>query len=184
MKKPPKPIVKKLASDFKWDIPDGFKLLVVNRGDAVFNIPNTWVVTDMEPFTVRDAAVPDDEMGILATLMPMPRGVDFSQLSLPDLLKQSAHDSGDKSTIRSDIFTSPRADLQMVWTEHRFMDKKEKREAYSRYVLARRDHIHILITFVYWVSDVEIAMPVWDELVRSLQLGLVLQDPSVPRKLH
>ena len=43
--------------------------------------------------------------------------------------------------------------------------------------------IQPLITFAYWHDDAERVEPAWDELLNSLQLGLVIADPrkGLPR---
>lgn len=184
MKQPAKPIVMKLADNHSWSAPDGFKIVVMERGAALFNVPQAWVVTDFEPFTVRDAPVPKDIMGVQVSILQMPRGIDWSALPLANLLKQVMGKSYGKKSKNTEVFVSPRTDLALVWVETLFTDKKEKRDAYARTAVARLDGTHVVITFSFWVTDVEMALPVWDEVLRSLQLGLKIDDPRKGQTLH
>jgi len=71
-----------------------------------------------------------------------------------------------------------------VWTEHRFLDPVEKREAHSRIATARGWDVQVLITFDFWVDDAANMRPVWNEVLRSLQLGRTIEDPTKGAVLH
>jgi len=38
--------------------------------------------------------------------------------------------------------------------------------------------VQCLITFEFWADQAEQMTPVWDEVMRSLTLGLYIRDPS------
>jgi hypothetical protein len=167
-----------LAANHNWKAPDGYKIVVIDRGAASFNIPHNWVVTELEPFTVRDKMPPDDKAGLQVTIWHMPPNVDWSGLPLAPLLLSAIKDSAHEVLARGQLVTSPRTDLELVWIEDRFVDPIEKREAFSRYCSARGWDVQILMTFSYWVEDQAEGVPIWDEALRSLQLGRHIEDPT------
>ena len=45
--------------------------------------------------------------------------------------------------------------------------------------MAKGSGVYCLITFDFWVDDTAKFEPVWDEVLRSLTLGMYVNDPSV-----
>jgi len=183
-KKLPKATTMRLTDNHTWTAPKGYKIVVMDRGLVSFNIPEKWVVTDMEPFTVRDAPVPDDKAGLQVTAFRLPIGLDMSGLPVAPMLLQATKQSTLPILSRGELIRDPRSDIELVWLEDRFLDPKEKREAYSRHATARGFNVQILITFSYWVEDESWCTPVWEEALRSLQLGRVIKDPLEGETLH
>jgi hypothetical protein len=110
--------------------------------------------------------------------------VDWTGLPLLPLLAQALEGSQHEVLERGEMITSSRTDLELVWTQHRFQDPVEPREAYSRFLVARGWGIHVLITCDFWVDDLARLGPIWDEIVRSLQLGRVIEDPTKGAVVH
>ncbi|MCC7022933.1 MAG: hypothetical protein IT338_08905 [Thermomicrobiales bacterium] len=80
-----------------------------------------------------------------------------------------------------------RPNLEIVWTESRYVEKVEQREARSRHLFARgrgtppgeaqpRD-ILPFVTMDFWPEDAPRCNAVWKELVRSLRIGEYVADP-------
>ena len=80
-----------------------------------------------------------------------------------------------------------RPTTEIVWTERRWMDRGEQREARSRHLFARgrgtppgdtqpRD-ILPFVTMDFWPEDAPHCNAVWKELVRSLRIGEYVADP-------
>src|SRR5207249_3004642 len=57
-------------------------------------------------------------------------------------------------------------------------------EASSRACLARGANIQPLITLDYWLDDAQRVEPVWDEVLRTLQLGQYVKDPTRGRVVN
>lgn len=167
-----------------WRAPDGFKIVVIDRGAASFNVPTDWHLAKLDPLEMYDRPQPDDKARLMVTLMHTPPGIDWTELPLTDLLAQSTKDSSLQTLSRSEIIKAARTDLELAWTEHRFIDPEEHREAYSRIALARGWDAHVLITFDFWVDDTEKFQYVWDEAIRSLQMGRRIDDPLKGPTLH
>ncbi|NWF69377.1 MAG: hypothetical protein HXY40_09850 [Chloroflexi bacterium] len=68
--------------------------------------------------------------------------------------------------------------------EKRCLDRKEQHEAFSRITLARGFDAQVLIPFDFWVDDSQQQRPIWQELLRSLQLGRCIADPTKGVTLH
>jgi hypothetical protein len=182
----PPPQKLRLQDNHSWTAPDGYKIAVLDRGAVSFNFPASWHLAKLEPFELNDKQPPDDDARISVSFWRLPSGVDWSGLPLVDMLVKSTE--MEKSDIeilaRGEIVKDPRTDLELVWTEHRFMDPKEHREAYTRIALGRGWDVQVLITCDFWVTDAERLKPIWAEVMRSLQLGRVIQDPTKGVTLH
>lgn len=174
----------RLKDNHTWKAPDGYKIVVIERGLVSFNVPQSWHVAKLEPFELNDKAPPNDDARLTTSFWRLPPGVDWSGLPLVPLLAKATEGSDLEILERSDIFPTPRTDLEMIWTEHRFMDPVEKREAYTRIMVARGWDVQVLITFDFWVIQAKKFRPVWDEVLRSLQLGRYVEDPTKGDILH
>jgi hypothetical protein len=143
-----KPTFKKktlrMRDDHTWEAPKGYKIVVLDRGAVSFNVPTTWVVAKIEPnFELNDAEPPDDDARVSVSFWRMPPGVDWTGLPLADLLIKSTADTrGEDLLARGEIIRHDRTDIELVWTEHRFLDSVEKREAYTR----MRWHVGLMST--------------------------------------
>lgn len=174
----------RLKDNHTWKAPKGYKILVIERGLVSFNFPEKWLLKQIDPVEIHDGDPPNDNARLMVSFWRLPKDVDWSGLPLGPLLAQSTEGSEMEILARSEIITVPRSDLELVWTEHRFLDPVEKREAYSRIAMARGFYVHVLITFDYWVDDADKMLPVWSEVLGSLQLGRHIEDPTKGATLH
>ena len=70
-----------------------------------------------------------------------------------------------------------RPGLEIVWTEVRWVDPGEQREARTRHLVARANHVQPFITMDFWPEDAPRFTKVWRELVRTLRVGEYVADP-------
>ena len=183
----PTPKTFKLKENHSWSAPAGFKIVVLDRGAVSFNMPEKWFVAKLEPtFEMHNAAPPDDDARLSVTFFRTQPGIDWKGLPVEALLLHSLKDVSDKDTLGTSAITRlPRTDIEVVWAEQRFIDPVEKpREAFTRVTLARGFDIHAVISFDYWVNQANQFRPVWQEMVRSLQIGRVIADPLKGETLH
>lgn len=177
-----KPILQKtlrMKENHTWKAPKGYKIFVMDRGAVSFNIPASWHLAKLEPnVEFNDQPPPDDEARLSVSYWRFPPDIDWTGLPLAPLLAQSISGSEMQVLERSEIIRLPRTDLEIVWTQHRFLDPVEKRDAFSRFALARGFGIHVFISCDFWVEDAPRIQPVWNEALRSLQLGRVIEDPT------
>jgi hypothetical protein len=179
-----KPFVQKtlrMARDHVWQAPPGYKIVVLDRGVVSFNVPDSWIVVNTAPFELNDAAPPDDDARITVSFWRLPIEIDWSGLPLGPLLTETMQNTAHTPLERSAIFDARRDGLEMVWMYHRFIDTNEPREAYTRVLMARGMGVQVLISSDFWASDLPRLAPIWDEVMRSLTLGRVIEDPTTGR---
>jgi hypothetical protein len=176
----------KMKDNHTWKAPAGYKIVVLDRGVVSFNIPVEWVVAKTEPnFEMNDKAPPDDDARVSVSFWRTPPGIDWSGLPLLPLLADATKESRANDILdQGEIIRSPRSDIELVWREQRFVDPVEKREAYTRVAVARGFDVQALITSDFWVSDQERLVPIWAEILNSLQLGRYIEDPTKGIPLH
>jgi hypothetical protein len=176
----------KMKDNHTWKAPPGYKIVMLDRGVVSFNIPLEWVVAKTEPnFEMNDKAPPDDDARVSVSYWQTPPGIDWSGLPLLPLLVDATKESRANDILdQGEIIRSPRSDIEIVWREQRFLDPVEKREAYTRIAVARGFDVQALITSDFWVSDQERLVPIWAEILNSLQLGRYIEDPTKGVTLH
>lgn len=174
----------RLKDNHTWAAPKGYKILVIERGLVSFNFPEKWLLKQIDPVEIHDADPPNDNARLMVSFWRLPKDVDWSGLPLAPMLMDATKDSDLEILARGEVIRSARTDIEIVWTEHRFLDPVEKREAYSRIAVARGFNVQALITFDFWVDHAEKLAPVWSEVLGSLQLGREIADPTKGVTLH
>jgi len=174
----------KLKDNHGWRAKPGCRIFVADQGAVRFNFPQDWIVVpDADSINFYDRQPPEDNCRLALSYMRLPE-VDWSGLPLSQLIQAIV--DGDPRDIVSEgkITEVQRPDLELAWTEIRFMDPNERREAISRICLGRGSNIQSLITLDYWAEDSPRLCPVWDEVIRSLELGRYIRDPTVGEMGH
>ncbi len=173
-----------LKSSHTWKAPPGYQVFVADRGAVRFNFPRAWVVEpEADCIALYDQKPPKDDCRLAVSYLRLPP-VDWSGLPLAELIAELVKDDHRPVLARGKIMAVPREGLELAWTEVRFMDPQEKREAFSRLALARGSKLQALITFDYWAEDARRLTPVWDEVMRSVELGRYVTDPTAGDVLH
>ena len=70
-----------------------------------------------------------------------------------------------------------RGDLEISWLEQEYMDAEYNRDARFRVALARGP-VLCLISMNYWSKRAAALEPVWDEVLRTLVMGMRIADPT------
>ncbi len=167
-----------MFKNVQWEVKEGFKSFVADQGAARFDIPEGWVFEPGET-SVKffDREQPDAQCALEATVFRLPTGVDWSGLPLTVQLAQATRETPKQELWRSGIAGLQHNNLDIVWLESHYVDEEEHREAFTRYLLARRVPIQIFISFAYWPEDAPQLVHVWDEVVRSLRLAEFVAPP-------
>jgi len=167
-----------LKPDHNWECPFGYKIFVLARGAVRFNVPENWVLEPQDKsFKFLDKKSPDDDCCLEVSFNQLPPG-DWSQFPLESILVKVTEDDSRDVISRGKVVTCKRQTARIVWSEIKFMDTQEEpREAFSRTCIGLGSNVQSLITFDYWADQAEMLLPVWDEVVRSLTLGLYISDP-------
>lgn len=169
----------RLKENHGWKAKPGYKIFVADRGAVRLDFPEDWIVepgTDSVKF--HDRPPPDDDCLLQVSIIHLPPAIDWSSLPLTQLLEAAIESDSRGVVPGGEVTHVRRPGLELARTEARFTDALEQREACSRTCLARGANIQPLITLDYWPEDSERVVPVWDEVLRSLQLGDYIKDPT------
>jgi hypothetical protein len=175
----------KLKNRHSWKAPPGCNIFVADRGAVRFNYPHGWAVVPADDcIQLCDKQPPNDNCRLAVSYLRLPP-VDLSGLPLAKLLPAAMQSSENRQVLqRGEPVSVQRDEVEILWAELRFVDTKEQREAFSRIALARGSNLQALITFDYWVEDAQRLEPVWDEVMRSVELGRDIDDPTAGGVLH
>ncbi len=167
-----------MKPDHHWQATPGYKIFVAGRGAVRFEIPGDWhLEPDTKSFRFSDRKPPDDDCRLEVSFNRLPPEADFSLFPLAKVLREIVEKDKRNVLEKGEIITEKRQTARIVWTEFKFLDSNEHREAYSRICIGLGSGIQSLITFDYWVDDAPRLTPVWDNVLRSLTLGLYIRDP-------
>ena len=181
----PKPKWKKDTLNLKkrnaWRAKAGYKIFVADRGAVSFSVPRDWTM-EIDTISTKFYDLPTEEEAncrLECSYLRLPP-IDWSGLPLPQLIQEAYFDGDERGLVPTKDVTQLRRDnLEIAWAEYRFTDPNEQREAFSRVCMGRGSNIQALITFDYWTEEAPRMNPVWDEVMRSLQLGRYIQDPTL-----
>ncbi len=172
--------VERLTESHGWKSKPGHKIFVADRGAVRFDLPQDWVcIPGEDSIRFCDREPPDDNCTLQVSYIRLPpiQG-DWSELPLERLLRQVVDEDEREIVSKGEVIGVKRPDLELAWIELAFLDTNERREARSRICLARGSNIQPLITMEFWLEDAQRVGPVWDEVLRSLQLGVYIKDPT------
>jgi hypothetical protein len=165
-----------LKANHTWKSRPGYSICVLDRGAVRFDYPRDWKV-EMSDGAVflhdREPSIESCDLGVSIFRMPMEA---IAELPMEDLLTQSL-DSERQTYEQSEIRRMERGDLEVVWLEQKYLEKTQNRDARFRVAIARGPLV-VLITMNYWSSRAAGLERVWEEVLRTLQLGLYVKDPT------
>lgn len=170
----------KLQDNHGWRCKPGYKIFVANRGAVRFDIPGDWVIVPDPggPVKFYDRQPPDDNYCLHLTVFELSQRHDWSGLSIREMFEEAIPRRPPDMTSRDEIVHIKRPDLELVWNEYRYIERIEKREACQRNALAFGSHIVPFLTLDFWPEDRPRVDPAWKEVLRSLQLGQSVKDPT------
>jgi hypothetical protein len=169
----------KLKDGHAWRCKPGWKIFVLDRGALRFDVPEDWV-TIPEESSVKfyDRRPPDDNCCLEVSLLRHAQ-FDWSGLPLDRLLRGSVADRSGEDIGKERIHHESRPGVDCAWVEKLFVDPQEGKQARSRIMIVRGTNAHALLTLDFWAADAERVIPVWDEVVRSVDLELKIEDPTM-----
>jgi hypothetical protein len=142
-----------------------------------FDYPDTWVVQpDATSVSFFDREPPDDECRLTVSIQQLPTA-DLSGLPVSSLLASVVAGGSDEGA-PGPVHAKQRGDLELAWRDLRFQDDATARDACSRTGLARGGDLHVLLTFDFWVDDLQRCDRVWDVVLGTLELGRTVADPT------
>lgn len=168
-----------LQPDHHWDVPEGYKIFVLDRGAVRINVPETWFFEPLEKaFRFVNDQPPNDDCHLNVVFYHLPPD-DWASFPLEDALRQTVEDDPRNVIHKGEIIPVKRQTARIFWTEVRYINTQaEGRLASSRICLGLGSNIQCSVTMDCWADEVERFAPVWDEVMRSLTLGLYIRDPE------
>lgn len=173
-------IDQKLAPDHGYRAKPGNKVFIIDRGAVRFDLPGDWTVTPKDSSCVLETPEKDCMLEISHFTLPP---LDRSRLAMTELL-QGATKIGGHDTAAEQIVHIRREDMEIAWAEHTYIDPSENREAILRTCIACGLTVHIVISYAFWPECRERFHEVWEEILRTLQLGHYFNDPRVGPRLN
>jgi hypothetical protein len=163
-----------------WKAKPGHSVCAIDRGAIRFDYPSAWLVSaDSDSLKIRDLPEPNDNCILAVSQLRLPREL-ADQVAVRELVLGCKDDEDYEVLERKGVVEVPREDgVELAYSEVRHVDPKERREVCSRLAVGRGAGVYCLITFDFWVDDTAKFEPVWDEVLRSLTLGLYVTDPTV-----
>ena len=165
-----------LKDNHTWKSKPGYSICVLDRGVVRFDYPSNWIVEPDEGAVHlhdRPPSVESCDLGVSIFRMPE----DFVRsLSLDETLTETL-DSDKKVYQQSEIHHITRGDLEIAWLEQRYLDAEYKRDARFRVALARGPAL-CLISMNYWSNRAAGLERAWDEVLRTLVMGMRIEDPT------
>jgi hypothetical protein len=172
----------KLRANHTWRSKPGYSVCVLDRGAVRFDYPSSWVVDVAEgAVMLHDVAPCVESCDLGVSIFRLPGGA-IAELPMEETLLHSL-DTERKAYEQSEIRRVERGDLEIVWLEQKYVDAEYKREARMRVALARGPVI-CLISMNYWADRGGRLEPEWDEVLRTLVLGVYVSDPTAGPVVH
>jgi len=166
----------RLKANHTWKSKPGYSICVLDRGLVRFDCPSDWIIEpDEGAVHLHDQkpCVESCDLGVSIFRMP----AEFvRELSLEDTLRDTLG-AERKVYEQSEIHRIDRGDLEVAWLEQKYRDAEYDRDARFRVALARGPAL-CLISMNYWSSRAAALEGVWDEVLRTLQMGMRVEDPT------
>lgn len=166
----------RLKSNHTWKSKPGYSICVIDRGLVRFDYPSEWIVEPAEGAVHLHDQPPSTEscdLGVSVFHVPPEMAQD---LSLDDTLHDTLGEER-KPYEESEVRHIRRGDIEIAWLEQRYIEEEYKRDARFRVALARGS-ILCLLSMNYWATRAEALEPAWDEVLRTLVIGVRVDDPT------
>lgn len=174
--------VLKLRDGHTWKCKPGFKIFVLDQGVLRFDVPEDWFL-ELGKTSVRlfDRQPPDDNCRLEVSRLPH-RQIDWTRLPLDNLLRRAGNGMSGEEIPNHAMHHQSRPGMELAWAENIFNDPAENKPARSRLAIVRGTNAHALVTLDFWEADAGRVLPVWDEVMDSIDMGLKVQDPTQGEK--
>jgi hypothetical protein len=162
-----------LPADHAWSAAPGFEVVVADRGRARFEVPSGWVPAEGtgSDLALTDRPPPDDECRLEFSLLPFELPAEEGP-PLAEMLSDLGATTDEVEVVAS---TGPLVerhdDVELAWSEVRYLDAATGAEAISRVCLVRDRGLYALCTVTLWAADAERYARAWEVLRRSVRLG-------------
>ena len=166
----------RLKDKHTWKSKPGYSICVIDRGLVRFDYPSNWIVQPGDGAVhLHDRPPSDESCDLGVSIFRLPAELIY-ELSLDDILRNAL--SNDRTPReQSEFHHIVRGDLEIAWVEQRYVDAGQKRDARFRTAIARGPAL-CLISMNYWANRAAGLERVWDEVLRTLVMGMRIEDPT------
>ena len=167
---------RRLKDNHTWKSKPGYSICVIDRGTVRFDYPSNWIVERAEGAVHlhdRPPSVESCDLGVSIFHVPL----EIVQDVTLDEMLLNVLGSDRQPYQQSGVHHSSRGDLEIAWLEQRYVEAQYKRDARFRVALAKGPAI-CLISMNYWSSRAAGLERVWDEVLRTLVMGMRVDDPT------
>ena len=166
----------RLKDNHTWKSKPGYSICVLDRGLVRFDYPSNWKVeADEGAVHLHDREPSVESCDLGASIFRVP-AEEIREMSLDDMLLNSL--GKDREAYQqSEIHHTNRGDMEIAWIEQRYIEKEYKRDARFRVALVRGP-VLCLISMNYWANRASGLERVWEEVLRTLVMGLHVTDPT------
>jgi hypothetical protein len=169
---------RRLTSGHGWRAQPNHKILVLDRGAVRLEYPETWFFEATEDsIEIHDKPPPDDDCVLRVSYHRWPT-IAGQALTVGALVREALRSDERSFSSLNAVIEETRIDTTLAWGEGRFIDTRIDREACARLCIARKDEIQALLTFDFWLSDLDKCHARWLGFLASLQLGQSVADPA------
>jgi hypothetical protein len=166
----------RLKGNHTWKSKPGYSICVIDRGLVRFDYPSKWIVKPDEGSVHLHDQPPSPESCDLGVSIFHVPPEEVRDLSLDDTLRDTLGDDRDPYE-QSETRHISRGDLEIAWLEQKYTEAEYKRDARFRVALIRGPAL-CLISMNYWTDHAARLEPVWDEVLRTLVMGISIDDPT------
>ena len=156
------------------------KIVVLDRGNLEFLYPKAWKMEGS-----RDGYLvftdPEESCRLEITYTSLLQ--EMKQLS-PELLLKQLIKNVPEASANEKIYTISNGTVNFAWLDYAYPSTNKhtgnEAEAHGRWLLGSNGLFQLLMTFYYWIDDSSWAVPAWERILETIQLGdgSQLQSPK------
>ena len=172
----------KLKDNHSWKSKPGYSICVLDRGLVRFDYPSNWILEMTDGAVMlhdREPSIESCDLGVSLFRVPAEAIADVPM----DEMLITSLGTERKAYQQSEIRHVQRGDLELAWLEQRYLDEGQNRDARFRVALAR-GAVVCLISLNYWADRAPGLERVWEEVLRTLTLGMQVSDPTAGPVVH
>ena len=148
------------------------RVLIIDRGNVELALPRGWTVAP-DPQGHLACKDPTDSCKLEVSHFALPPLLPTAP-SVTERIRLGLEGVADPSTC-SPVVTFHRGRAEFAWVDYVFTsddtERGERREAHGRLLLAANPWFQAVFTFSYWTDDTAWAVPIWERIVETIELG-------------
>lgn len=166
-----------LDKNHTWRARPGYKICVLDRGAVRFDFPAHWIAEPKDGAMMLHDRKPSVESCDLGVSVFHFSAEELEGYDVKALLERVSTEPDRPVETQSEVREIDRGDTRIYWLEQTYTNKEYNRAAKFRAAIARGP-VMALITMSYWANRAPALERVWNEVIRTLVLGVWVEDPK------